>query len=223
MPNQFDIIAAHHASLDSEFVLVSNGYQYIDLGFKMKDAYDFSVDISYTQSYATADRHPFGSYAPETAIGPYKSADVDDLVFRWDNISGALLPSDASIDLNEFYTHQKIGSIIEIVGKASRSATAISDQTYNTFLFTSSDASGLPYDDSDATYTWPYEKMKCKPYKVWETSARANLLHDFRPAISGVKLYGATVAAPSNCMYDVVNDVYRQNLGTGSFTIEVVA
>jgi|GEM_PF-3828132 len=45
---------------------------------------------------------------------------------------------------------------------------------------------------------------------------------DMRPVPAGSQLYGASTVAPSNCMYNVTTDTYHENIGTGTFGIEVV-
>jgi hypothetical protein len=205
--------------VSGDYYLVGNGGPYINTGVTLLNGYDFEYNM-YPTGDTNGDITPFGSmnFVPpstDIAFGCYYDGASGKYMVGW---GGYKILAVTPADINSWQTWKKIGTKFEITtigGEYAIMNTTLGlfspDQVYPAYIFNANIA-GSPA-------TSPL-KAKVRYLKIWNSSARTTLMFDGFPVPAGKKAEGASTVAPSNCMYDTVSGTYKENIGTGSFTIE---
>lgn len=169
--------------------LQSTGSQYIDTGVQGDSDVRVTADFEIT-AFGSGTTFIFGAQGTDSVR--YTLGMTSAGVFRSDY--GTEMTSGSAATLNTRYSADKNGNVCAVGGQTLTSAAATFTGTTNIYLF------GRSY--SSISYS-QIKMYRCKMYKA------GALIRDFVPARNSSGTLG---------LYDIVNDVFYTNAGTGTFT-----
>ncbi len=169
--------------------LQSTGSQYIDTGVQGDSDVRVTADFEIT-AFGSGTTFIFGAQGTDSVR--YTLGMTSAGAFRSD--FGSAMTSGSAASLNTRYAADKNGNVCTVGGQTLTSAAATFTGTTNIYLF------GRSY--SSISYS-QIKMYRCKMYKG------GTLIRDFVPARNSAGTLG---------LYDLVNDVFYTNAGTGTFT-----
>lgn len=183
----------------TDIYLKCNGAQYFDSGFKANQ--DTKVEVDYTPMesgtmtiYCCRDGLRVNTFTCFSPVGTTST--------RYDyNTSQNTIASNPIAGVRRYIVADKNKFYID--GVLKYTATYSNFQSTNTMIFGCSNANG--YDN--------YSKFKYHIIKIYDNGT---LVRHFVPVPTGLQIGSYTV--PSNGMFDIVNQQFYPNQGSGTFT-----